>query len=101
MTTELTCKFCSSAPGDEAPSVARLLNVLNYEPEFFGDSDYERCDECGRWVCMACAIFSFGDNEAGYAMRYLCPDCGQPTDIVMMQIGAPMLPFPVENCQPF
>lgn len=94
--TTITCTFCNSTPGDEAPSLGSILQEQWYEPEFFGDSDYERCDECGRWVCMACAVFDFGDNEAGYALRYLCPDCGEPTHIVMQRIGAPALPLEVE-----
>ena len=92
----MTCKFCNSSPGDEAPSLGSILQEPGHEPEFFGDSDYERCDECGRWVCMACAVFDFGDNAQGYAMRYLCPDCGEATHIVMMRIGAPALPLEVE-----
>lgn len=93
--TTITCTFCGSTAGDEAPSLGSILQEPGHEPEFFGDSDYERCDECGRWVCMACAVFDFGDNAQGYAMRYLCPDCGEATHIVMMRIGAPALPLEV------
>lgn len=73
----IICRWCNNMG----------LAESKYEPEFFGDSDYERCDECGRWVCMACAVFDFGTNEQG-VMRYLCPDCGEPEHVVMRRLGA-------------
>lgn len=93
--TTITCTFCGSTAGDEAPSLGKILQEPGYEPEFFGDRDYERCDECGRWCCMACAVFDFSD-VGGHAMRYLCPDCGEETAEVMRRIGAPKLPLKVE-----
>lgn len=88
--TTITCRFCNCEVGDEAPTLGSILAEPDYEPEFFGDKDFDRCDECGRVVCMACAVFDFTAVD-GPAMRYLCPDCGESTSEVMRRIGAPML----------
>lgn len=91
---KITCTFCNSAVGDEAPTIGSILHENGYEPEFFGDSDYEKCDECGRWTCMACAVFDFtGSGSDDRVMRFLCADCGQPTDVMMRRVGAPELPL--------
>lgn len=87
----LTCITCKCEVGDKAPTIESILNMPETEPMYFGDEDFSDCDECGRIVCMACAIYDFTGNH----MRYLCPDCGEPTAVVMERIHAPTL-FPLE-----
>ncbi len=90
--TTITCKFCNSTIDAEAPTLGKILLEPGYEPAFFGEEDFAPCDECGRIVCMACAVFDF-TQVGGPAMRYLCPDCGEPVAEVMRRIGAPALPL--------